>query len=438
MNDGEANRVRGDHSRRSLLSRSPALSALIRCATWRSWGLRLLAVGAWGGTAGCVLALGLLVAHRLTSPAWGLASPLAATVAGTALLVFVGAALWLRRDRFAAARELERHYGLDEELTSILTLDEGMLPPEIAAALLRDGEARSSGCEVARALPLARPKGAWPLAAALVVLVLAWGLLPSYDLLGIGAARTRAEEEKKRIASRDAELRKHFEALRKVAEQKEISLEAKQVLAKLAERKQLDAAAPEAREARREALVEMDRMRQEIEALRARPAMQGLDKFLDHLDRQSGSSPEDPALREAATALVQGDLEKAVKAMRELAKRLDQQEKSGQPPSGRELDALRKDLERLGKLFADMPSASLEGLSPDQLAKLLAQNRPGNLPQISESMARELESLARWMREQELLDSALEQIELTEAELASLPEELADLEMCEDCKKGPG
>lgn len=425
----------------SLLALSPALATLLGRASRRVLALRLLSVATWAVAAGFLAATLFLVAHRLLSPAWSALLPFAALALGTPVVTLLAGLVLLRRDRFDAALALDRHYRLDERLTSILMLDEAALPRDTAVALVRDGETRAARADLRAALPIGRPRGSLPAAGAVLLAGAAWLFVPGFDLLGIQEAGKKATIERERIAARDETLRKHLDSLRKIADENQISLEARELLAQLAERKRLDAVPRENREARREALVELDRMRQDLEKLRERPAMKALDEFLEKVAEKGGLDIESPKLASAARALVQGDLDKAAERLKELAEQMRNDLKDCAKQNAAQLGALQKDLAQLAQLLANMPSQALSsasplGIPPDLLQKLLSGDLAENLPELSEQMARQLAELARLMREDELLASAQDQIELTEQELASLPEELQDLELCEDCKKG--
>ena len=405
---------------------------------------RVLALALWGLCIGFASATAVVVFHRLVGPEWEL-WPVAASMAGAApLLVAVAAFVVLRRDLFGAALALERRYALDERLSSILFLSKERVPAEAAGAVIRDGERHVGGIDVRKALPLVLSAFMLPLILVLITAVTFTGVyagLPEIDVFEKKAEREKKAAEQKRVERRNKRLRKRLEQLRKEADKRDVSLETRKVLEKLAQRKQLEKRKG-TQHARRQALVNVERMRKEVQNLKERPRMKGLKKFLDNINTQTGMRIETPQMKNVAKALTAGDIEAAAKHMEQLANMLQkaQLRGPGQSPDGKqreltpeELARLQKDLAQLAKLFKDVP-----GLDASQLAGL---NGPSgmsaeDLADLSGLTAEQLADLARLMREQLFIDQMQQEIEFTADELAALDDLLEEGELCEDCKNG--
>ncbi|MFN0057730.1 MAG: hypothetical protein ACKVX7_04665 [Planctomycetota bacterium] len=435
----------------SLLDGAPRLKQLLRGAKRRQLWLVALEGLCWGVAVGALGAAVVTTYHRIEWPTWSLLEALAwplvvGPIVGIPVVLFLS-----RRTRTRAALEaalaIEERYQLHQRLSSLIYCDYEAArghaaPAEVTEALLQDGERHLGEVQLAKVLPVRRPRATWPALVATVVFVASL-FLPQLDVVGNEKARRTDAAEKQRIAEAKKKLGTRLEKLRELAKRESLSPETQKLLAKMQE---LEPQPPKTENAekpsqqngqeRRAALANMQNLKDQTEALRTRPEMKALDKFLEQV-RSSGERLESAAAREIEKALSEGSLAKAAESMRELAKELTEAIKKDGKDSAK-AQAMAKDLEKLLKKLGDMPGVSsqlAEALKSLDLAELKGS-------ELSESMngaAAELETLARLLKERDVLDKAQEQIEFTEEELANLPKEWpeeGESEQCEECKKG--
>lgn len=416
-------------------SQQTALTRLLARGVRRQRAILLLSWATWGVVASAVVAIGLVVAHRLLAFAWALEPVLAlAIAAGPTGGAF--AALLLRRLRpIHAALEIERHDHLQERLSSALLLPEG-ISREAREALTHDVESHSERVDLRRAVPFRRPAAAIPAIAGLVLTAVTYVAMPGFDLLGAEKERSRNEEQARKVEERKKELEKRLAKLSEIAKKEPISPQTRELLEKLEARKRESSRPKEPSRQKKETLAELSRMRQDIEDRK-----EALDKQLAALEQlthkiQDAATPlETEAAKKLEAALERGDLQAASEMMQKLGEQLSKAA-GANPEAAAQLGA---DMDRLMKKLA---ATGLDEELMKKLASLDATDLAG-LGDAAGDLASKLSQLERLMRERDLVDQAAQEIEFTEEELASLPEEwpeAAESVACEECgqKKGPG
>ncbi|MEE8143641.1 MAG: hypothetical protein V3T77_11115 [Planctomycetota bacterium] len=412
---------------------TPQVDKLLRLAT-RRWFLQgALSKAAWGAAAVLLTAGSLVVAHRLLSPEWAL---------GPALGIWLGAALPLAglvalglapRDRLRAVLQVERHYQLHERLSTILFLESEPASPEATEALLRDGERHAGRVELSRAMPYQRPFAVKPALASLLLLLGVYLLLPSFDLWGLQEKRDEIVAEKRRVTERKERFRKRMKRLEEIARKDEISPQTRKLLAQMAKRPPVERSDRRPEAERRRALVNMQKLTDQVQQRLASSDMKKLHTFLDNL-RSTGTKFKTEQAKQVAKALSEGDLAKASNALRDMASKL-----SAQGLDARAQAALKADLNALLRKLGDLPSLdrklaeALSQLGSDDLSGL------GKLPSLLDGAASDLADLARLLREKDLLNAAQQEISFTQDELAQLPQDWPeDLHFCPECGKPGG
>jgi hypothetical protein len=307
-----------------------------------------------------------------------------------------------------------------------------------------DAWAALRGASLRGGFPVRVPRAsAWILVPAVACAALAlW--LPTLDLIGLGARReARAEmqkaveEEKKKADEALAEVEK--EAREKDAAEARRLLE---LLRKRAEDEKVEAAETKAGpggEPKRDALVEMGRREDLIKKAMEGKAFEPLKEALKEL-RNADLKKADLA-RKLAEALKEGAFKEAKEALEEMKRELS---KLSQKPQS---ELTQEEKERMRKLAEELSRLSRLGAGrKDSLGKLssaLAKSASGldsaNLPDALKNLdmsAEALEELARLAEDGELIEKALEIVQLTKEQLAALREcPMCGTPYCPDCGK---
>jgi len=377
-------------------------------------------------TVGVAVSCLLVIIDRAVQVNWGAlgVSLLALVIAAPVASVLLTALWFILRGGSGSVSDavfVERHYGISQTISSSLFVGSAPMPEEFEKRLVSDAEKAASGLEAGAAVPLGRPPQLVLTSALVMVLVGLWILLPTWDLLGLSEERERAVKESVRIEDEEARLEKEIKKTARLADRHAIDPETRRLLNALApdEKKKTGKAAPEEQRAR--ALAQTDRIRQQIGARKQRPEMADLKSALERM-REATEPPATEEGKRLKNALKEGDQAKIASELAALARKM----RSGDL-------AAAADLARLASKLGNVPG--LEKLSSAVGKDGLASFDAKDLARFAAS----LETLARLIKEQQLLDHALSQIEFTEQELASLPGEWKEgppPEICPDCLAG--
>lgn len=402
---------------------APQLDRLLRQATRRHAWFKVVHGATWGLAASFVGLFALLVVERTLAPNWSY-GPLAGVILAFGPMAGAGVALLLgRTGKLAAALEIERHYRLQERFSSILYLSDN--PTAAAeAALVQDGEEHARSVQLRQAIPFRRPRGLVPALSLLVLGAVAYFFLPNFDLWGYEEQRERQEEQSKRIEERKKRLEKRLQKLKDVAKKERVSPNTRKLLEQLEQRKKDPKGSRDPKQEKKETLADLRRMQDQVQDRKKEieGKLSKLEKFTAEL-RQSAEAPRTQDGQKIEKALQAGDLSQAAQELKKMAEKL-QADASGEAKlDPKKAEALKKDLDRLMKKF------EREGISKKDLSKALEEldkldpKSMSKLAEMAESMSSELSQLERLMRERDVLDQALDEIEFTEEELASLPRE---------------
>jgi len=428
-----------------ILDDAPRLRSLLEQAMRRRKLLRSWEGVAWGGLVGFLLATGLKLYERLFWPDWSNSLTLGLVFGVVGIGLALGAILpllFIRRDPVRAALDIESQYSLKERLSSILFLNRAgeHFDPEAAEALVRDGERCAPQVDVSKAMPFHRPRAAMP--AMLTGLVfLGCFVIPQLDLFGAEDDRQQVQAEKKRVEDAKKRHKKKIEQIKQRAEQEKVNPQTRKLLEKMIQRQKLDRKDRKKGQgqtlAKRRELSDLQKMKKKASGLRNRAEMKSLEQFLRKV-QNAGKKMESQEGKKVAKSLSEGDLEAASNAMKQLAKKMEQALSQG-GFEGAEFQKLARDLKGLQSKLGGLPSVD------KKLAELLSKMDTGDMGDLSKMMqgaAMDLDQLARLMKEAQMLDQAVQEIEFTEDELAQMPQEWPDEppgELCENCKKGlPG
>jgi hypothetical protein len=274
--------------------------------------------------------------------------------------------------RLGAALALDRQFGLQERVTSCLTLTPLSAQTPAGVALIADAEAHAAKLEVGKGFPV-RPSwlAALPPVAAVVLVLVAWLYHPVIFDAGASASDAQELAKAKKVADKFNDLKKahdpsEFKKVVKDEQLQEIDAMRDKLL-----NQPLD---PKDKDSVRERLQQMvplaEKMKDRLDDLKAQ---QQRNKAMQDQLKQMGKDPNQqfanlgPA-KAASDALNQGDLDKAQKEFEKLAEKL---KKEGQLTDA-ERQQLEKQLADIQKKLQEL--AELKDLA-NQLAKDLEEGR---------------------------------------------------------------
>ena len=354
---------------------------------------------------------------------------------------------WLRRaSALAAAIEVDIRYGLKERVSSSLTLDEELRQTEWGQALMSDAIRQVERIDVTERFPV---RGEWNGLAPILITVTAVliALFVPDAVIEPNTAQANTgqltAEQTKVVKKTAAQLRKEIEERKKLAEEKGLK-EAEELFKKLeqgtkeiAKKEKVD---------QKETLLQLNDLAKE---LKKRRDILGLSeefkKKLEQLASISGGPADD-----LAKAMKQGDLNKALDAMKDLQNKLkndelskeekeqlakqmqemanklqemakaheeskknlqEQIQQAQQAGDSKRAEELQKQLNQMGMQDQQMKRMQQMG---DQLADAAQKMQNGQQQQAANQlnqMAQEMQDLQAQLDELEMLDEAMDQME---------------------------
>lgn len=366
------------------------------------------------GTAGAVVVLALVAAHKLTAwtPAWG---PALGVIGGVVLVSALGLS-WARRARgLALADELDRRAGLRETLSTAVALSGR--GDAWSAAVRESAEARARRVVLRDAAPIRTPRGWGGPVGLLACAGLVLWLSPRHDLTGV-LARERAE------AAREAEVRQVALEIR--ARESELNELLDRAGVSLRNEDEGDEAgrgeAKSPEDLNRAALRRLTALNDELRAMQRGEKAQRLEALQEGMRKLR--SPGPGGMDEFARSLARGRFEEAKSALEEMGRALE----SGSM-SEAERAALSEQIRMLGEQLERIAAerASLRemleraGMDPAEAARLAGD------PAALESALNAMEGLSEAERKA-LMDSALAQQSAGDAmgAMAGLMRELSE------------
>jgi hypothetical protein len=385
-------------------------------------------------------------------------------IGGCVLSLIVAGGLSIRKfiDTQTAAIEVDSRFGLKERLSSALAIDKDTSESEVGQALLKDADRSAEVIDIRDRFKFERIKS------------LALPLIPIALLFAI-TFLPNAAFEKKAVAS-DAtveveNVKKAVKEMQKKIEKKRKSLEAvglKDALAKLDSlQRKFDGLDPEKLPNKKQALVELNNIKKEIEE---RQKELGGSKDLKNSLQKLKDVGNGPA-KKVAEAMSKGDMKMAAKAVKDLAEKL----KSGKM-SEAEKKKLANDIKQLAKEFKkiqEQHKAKIDKLKKDikkaqqqgdanKAAKLQAQleekQKQKRQMDKMKKMAQKMQDCANCMKQgggkkkqggkpqdgqkgeqgkaqQQAIEDAAKGLEDLAKEMEQMEEELKEMEALEDLEK---
>ena len=417
---------------------------------WRRLRIqRFLAIWVVFIAVGLLLAAGALAVDRLSSlelpgPWWAaVAIGAGAATAFAALLAVVTGP-----SRVEAALAIDRKFGLDERLSTALTLPESLRETPAGRALVADAVRHVSQLDIRSHFGLSFPKRLWlpaiPAAFALLFAYLPEGLLQSALASGNKAAESKRvdpQTARKVLASVGKKLQERKEALAK-AELGET--QTGKLMAEILKKVNDLSKAPPAD--RRQAMADLNKLAEFLKE-RRRELEDGdqIRKQLEQLKDLGRNGPADEIARE----LARGDFAKAAEKMQELREKMAKGEMS--PQEKQELQEQLKTLQKRIEQVANQEERRKEleeARAKGQISEQTYQEQKQKLDQQAESMkglkqlaeklsqAQEQMASGDMKKAAETLGEGQEQLERMAQngeELEALESALADLQ---DAKEG--
>lgn len=234
---------------------------------------------------------------------------------GGGLLTAVVWTWWIRQGAMDAAIEIDRRFGLNERVSSTLSLSPRELESPVGQALLTDVVHCVERIDVRDNFQVVVPRRlALPLLPAAVIFVLAF--LVENAVPGPGnRAEANTGKEAQQVRNSTDELKKKLQAAEKKAEQK--GLKDMDLLLKELQKNLDDVAGKEGVD-RKNALVKLNDLAKSVEE--RRDALAGADKLRQHLDKLKDldKGPAD----KMGQAMKDGDLDAAIKELKKLQEAL--------------------------------------------------------------------------------------------------------------------
>jgi chemotaxis protein histidine kinase CheA len=408
---------------------------VLRAASWR---LFLTGAAKWLVLGVMVVLAGAIVTRIIQQgTAWDVpwqAVAMWAPVGVLALALLLG--LVTRPDRAATARRVDEGADLREALSTALWA-QGQDDPWSRAAV-ESAAARARTVNVRQAVPVTAPRS-WPWIMALAVaLVIAWFVIPPFNLMG--------EREKNEAAQAK---------MRQVAMAQSQADEAKKKVEQIANKLNLDKdePAPEAptapetpktpEEIRLNAVRQLTAMKDKLDELKQSPAQQGLKAIQDKL--QNLKTPGEGPLTELSKQLSLGNFDKASAELQKLAEKMANNAMSPEDRSkaqeqlkqlasqlaqaAQEKKELEKKLSQAGldpKLASDPKALSealkkSENLTQEQKDQLQQQAQAQQQCQNAcESMSQSMNQMAQSMSQQGMNQQAQQSMEQMADQLSQL------------------
>ena len=314
--------------------------------------------------------------------------------AGRALLA--GFQLWRRRPtRLEAAVEVDQRYSLRERLSSALALDAKSADSDAGRALLADAAERAARIDVRDQFPIRLERRA------------AWLLLPIAAIAGLAlipdatppqpVVVTPVVNEQKPIEVAVEVAKKSLEEKAKQLEEQGLK-DAAADLETLA--RKLDAVPAGAAELKKEALVKINDVREQLEQKRSE--LGDVDALKENLAKlkQAGEG----AMEKLTQALADSDFEQARELVKELARKIKAGELSEQ-----ERQRLGEDLKKLAEA-ADKLVKEHEQAKRDLEAQMRQAQAEGNLQKAAD-LQRKLEQREAVERQMQQLRKAAENLQ---------------------------
>jgi hypothetical protein len=401
---------------------------------WRRLRLqRFLASTVWCLAAGLALATVVLGVEKLGQvPIPGAAWWLFAIAGGLSLVVAGLIAAFTGPDRTEAAVALDRAFGLNERLSTALTLPKELRETSAGRALIADAIRHVADLDVADRFGLSIPRRAWVpiipvLIAGAILLVPEWSRRSSFN----AAASSTNKEDKQIVAKPASALGKKMAEQRKAMDKQKFA-EAEKLLAEVEKTANDLAKAPPAEKDK--AMMALNKL---TDSLKERQKQLGspeqVNRQLQQLKEMSSSGPAD----DLAKALAKGDFDKAAKELKQLKEKLASGKMTEKEKEAlkQQIGEMAQQIQKLANL--DQRKKQLEeahkngGLSKEQFEKEMAKlnDQAKNLEKL-QKMANQLAKAEEAMKKGDTKQAA-EALGISEQQLNKMAQEVSEMKSLE-------
>jgi hypothetical protein len=401
---------------------------------WRRLRLqRFLTSSVWCLAAGLAMATVVLGVEKLGQvPVPGEAWWPFAIGGGLSLIVAVLIAVFTGPDHTEAAVALDRAFGLNERLSTALTLPEELRQTSAGRALIADAIRHVADLDVTDRFGLSLPRRAWlPIVPALIagaiLLVPEWSRRSSFT----AAASSATKEDKQIVAKETSALGKKMAEQRKAMDKQKFA-EAEKLLAEVEKTANDLAKAPPAEKDK--AMMALNKL---TESLKERQKQLGspeqVNRQLQQLKDMSSSGPADDLTK----ALAKGDFDKAAKELNQLKEKLASGKMTEKEKEAlkQQIGEMAQQLQKLANL--EQRKKQLEearkngGLSKEQFDKEMAKlnDQAKNLEKL-QKMAGQLAKAEEAMKKGDT-KAAAEALGMTEQQVQKMAQELSEMQSLE-------
>lgn len=367
---------------------------------------------------------------------------------GVALVAAILIASFSGPDRTDAAVALDRAFGLNERLSTALTLPEALRETQAGRALIADAIRHVADLDVADRFGLAVPRRAWvplvPVAIAGAIL-----LVPEWSRKVADARSPVAPKaEKALVAKNSTTLSKKMAEQRKAMDKQKFA-EAERLLAEVEKTANDLAKAPPAEKDK--AMMALNKL---TESLKERQKQLGSPEQVNRQLQQLKQMASDGPGEDFAKAMAKGDFEKAANELKQLKEKLASGKMTEKDKEAlkQQVGQMAKELEKLANL--EQRKKQLEeakkngGLSQEQFDKemnKLADQAKGlqNLKKMADQLAKAQQEMAKGDTKKAaealgMSEKQLQKMAQEVQEMQSLDSALADLQDAKDGMNGEG
>jgi hypothetical protein len=401
---------------------------------WRRLRLqRFLASTVWCLASGLALATVILGVEKLAKLPIPGAEWLPFAISGGLSLVVAGLiAAFTGPDRTDAAVQLDRAFGLNERLSTALTLPLELRETPAGRALIADAIRHVADLDVSERFGLAVPRRAWVpiipmILAGVILLVPDWVQKNSGNL----RASTTPQEDKKLVTKETSTLGKKIAEQRKAMDKQKFA-EAEKLLADIEKTANDLAKAPPA--AKDKAMIALNKL---TDSLKDRQKQLGspdqIKRQLQQLKEMASQGPADDFNK----ALAKGDFEKAAQELKQIKDKLASGKMSEKEKEDlkKQIGEMAQQLEKLANL--DQRKKQLEeamkngGLSKEEFNKEMAKlnDQAKNLEKL-QKMASQLAKAEEAMKKGDT-KAAAEALGMTEKQVEKMAKELSEMKSLE-------
>ncbi|MEX0820488.1 MAG: hypothetical protein WD070_12880 [Pirellulaceae bacterium] len=304
------------------------------------------------------------------------------------LLVAIGWTLAIRRQALDAAIELDRRFGLKERVSSVLSLPSDELETEAGQALLKDAARRVESLEVREKFGISiSSRALLPILPALVALALV--LVPdAQDKLKAASSDDAAVREQIKRSTQD--LKTRLAQKQKRVEESGLK-DAEQIFKKL--HQGLDEMSKDGNVDRKKALVKINDLAKELE--QRRKALGDPDKMQKQFEGLKNIE-RGPA-EKIASAMKEGNFEKAIEQLKQLQDKMEQGDLSEQ-----EKEQLAQQLQQMQQKMQEMVDAQRDAKA--ELERQIQQKMADGDLEGAGKLQRKLDELQQQDRQMQQLE----------------------------------